>query len=177
MRLTVLLLLVIVGFFVMALIAFAVDGSTPNRGPQIFYVFPLLLVGGVVVFMLAAAAVVTVFHRAKLTDKSQPFGLPEGTVRAFLALGLILLFFMIAFFLYYDLAVNKRTGPAVDIAKQLITTLSTLVVAIAAFYFGNASAQTTRGRQAPGNKARADNDQQPPDVEPGGEAPTVAKDE
>jgi hypothetical protein len=72
-------------------------------------------------------------------------GLPEGSIRALIALGLILLFFILAVFLYADLLHGTPGNPGphgsagVDIAKQLATTISTLVVAIASFYFGSSA--------------------------------------
>ena len=131
---------------------------------------------------------------------SAALGMPEGSIRAFMALVLIMLFFLMAVFLYLDVA---RTGTdrrltgvtqqsydqmaaggqvitayayavpnpdnpeetverwdvvlraaressevAEDIARQLVTVLGTLIVAIAAFYFGANSVQAARASDA-----------------------------
>lgn len=148
---------------------------------------PLLLIGGITIFLVVICLVVLVFRRLDLHDESKPLGLPEGSIRAFIALSLILLFFMMSVFLYFDLArparsvatdltpdqlaaipgeqiigstkktidgnvlydVERRiaSGASEDIARQIVTTISTLVVAISAFYFGATVAQSERGRQ------------------------------
>jgi hypothetical protein len=118
-------------------------------------------------------------------------GLPSGTIRAVIALLLIMLFFIAAIFLFnstqnqvstdqtrplqgvtaerfatipldqiqssetreegettvYDVVLYQPpvgTTTSDDIAKQLITTIGTLVVAVAAFYFGANSVQAAR---------------------------------
>jgi len=94
---------------------------------------PLLLVGGIGIFLCAISAVTAVFWRLDLSSKNFALGLPDGSVRAVIALSLILLFAIMSVFLYLN--INKNTG-ATDLAKQLITTLATLVVSLASFYFG-----------------------------------------
>jgi hypothetical protein len=132
--------------------------------------------------------------------------LPEGSVRAVIALLLILLFFISAIFLYAD--VGRRETDRVlkgidaarlasiptdsirslesvgsgesktfnvvllgadknqesrDLAKQLVTTVSTLVVAVAAFYFGTSSVPQVAGAHdsvpAPGGPASGSSSQ------------------
>jgi hypothetical protein len=136
-----------------------------------------------------------VFRRLRIQDKSQPMGLPRGSVRAVIALLLITLFFIVAIFLFsstqnradpdqtralngvsadrvadipteqikdmkdrvvdgttvYDLVLflpSASTTTSDDIAKQLVTTVGTLVTAVAAFYFG---ANTVAGAAAKNN--------------------------
>lgn len=149
-----------------------------------------ILLAGAVTFILAIGGLVALFHALKLTNRQYPLGLPDGTVQALIALILVLLFFIMAVFLYLDVSqtttdrrLNDLSAEAVDaipagqivqqfqrevvigfddqgkaltetrydvllasprassdvaqeIARQLITSLGTLIAAIAAFYFG-----------------------------------------
>jgi hypothetical protein len=150
---------------------------------SIIYSLPLVLIVGIVIFLATVSMVVAVFKLLGLTDARHALGLPEGSVRAFIALGLILLFFILVVFLYADVSapqsrrlqgVTQAQADAIpgeqirskvaagegrfnlevtrphseagqDIAKQVVTTVSTLVVAIAAFYFGATSVQQAAG--------------------------------
>ena len=168
----------------------------------------LVVIAGVIsllaVLMMAALA----FSAVKLSDKSQALGLPEGSVRAVIALSLIVIFVITVVFLFGnlgrklkevqhmtleqtkaipgELVLSKRaedpkvaglqkaaedakgkpesakaqtaadeaandslytveryvdpTRGSEDFAKQIITTISTLVVSISAFYFGSSTA-------------------------------------
>lgn len=162
---------------------------------------PVLLLVGVVALMCAIAVTTIVFGRLELTNWREPLGLPAGSVRAIIALMLIVMFFITALFLYADLGTTQpdrtlrgmsqafldslpkedligatpipaatpggpvtfdivlagagRNAAAVDVAKQLVTTVSTLVVAVAAFYFGASTVQnTTQSRNSGGSNAR-----------------------
>jgi len=138
------------------------------------------VIGLLAVLMMAALA----FSAVKLADKNQALGLPEGSVRAVIAL--IVIFVISVVFLFEGLnprpsqlehltleQVNAIPGNvliskqpeaipagaatpvqqlytvqryvesskgAEDFAKQIITTISTLVVSISAFYFGSSTA-------------------------------------
>ena len=138
---------------------------------------PVLLVSGAVALLLSLAVLVVVLRHLDLADKRYALGLPEGSIRAVIALLLILLFFISSVFLYsngrqvqgtmldpisratvdaippatlvsvepssvegmFRVSVRPDTRASDDLAKQLLTTLSTLVVAVAAFYFGATS--------------------------------------
>jgi hypothetical protein len=124
------------------------------------YSLPLLIVGGAVVFLLVLSVVVLIFRRLGLTNPSFALGLPEGSIRAVIALILILVFFVVALYIYISVA-NPAAGAAppsedaIKLAQQILTTLSTLVVAIASFYFGatsvaQAAGVTGRGDAKPG---------------------------
>jgi len=149
-----------------------------------------ILLAGAVTFILAIGGLVALFHALRLTNRQYPLGLPDGTVQALIALILILLFFIMAVFLYLDVSqtttdrrlndLSKEAVAAIpagqivqqfqrdvvvgvdaegnaqtetrydvllasprassdvaqEIARQLITSLGTLIAAIAAFYFG-----------------------------------------
>ena len=169
-----------------------------------------LLIGGLLTFIFGIAALVAGFKALSLTANDQPLGLPAGSIQAFIALFLILLFFIMSVFLYstlvgksdfinrfglteseideippelivdrfaYDVDVeaddpdtpdietvtqrrfdvvvrqdiDANTGQvAEDIARQLVTTIGTLIVAIASFYFGAKGAQDSMSNRDPG---------------------------
>lgn len=169
------------------------DGRTTTPG------LAVLLIGGILVFLFALGAVVAVFHLLNLTNDRWPLGLPDGSIQAFIALVLILLFFIMSVFLYtditnpqadigtlegipeshfnalpssrlisvssyedpnaevseteaaptlYDVTLdlsNERSQVADEVARQLITTIGTLIVAIASFYFGARSIGGRKG--------------------------------
>lgn len=152
-----------------------------------------LLLFGVLTFFFAIASLIALFRALGLTNQEAALGMPQGSIRAFMALVLIMLFFLMAVFLYLDVsrtgterrvvgvtqesydqlvaggqviaafsyavpdpndptsevqrwdvtlkAARERSEVAEDIARQLVTVLGTLIVAIAAFYFGSNSVQ------------------------------------
>jgi hypothetical protein len=127
-----------------------------------------------VLFILAAG-----FSSMSLTDPKQALGLPEGSIRAMIALVLIMVFIIFGIYLFRNIGVSNPTylgwvtsssdvkiptdkavlfqpvgngndgkgynvyvleamsDEAKRLAQQLITTVGTLVVAIASFYFGS----------------------------------------
>jgi hypothetical protein len=147
--------------------------------PDIFVpeiVLTIVLLSGIVAFVAVLAIAVAVFAALGLSDSSQAFGMPEGTIRAVIALSLILIFAITAMFLYgqlrspdtatvtgltqaqlnaipgdeivasrpseegtnlFDVVRIIRSQTSDDFAKQILTTVSTLVVAVAGFYFGS----------------------------------------
>ncbi len=152
-----------------------------------------LLVIGVIALLVALAFTAVVFKSLKLANPQGVLGLPEGSMRAVIALSLILIFMMSSIFLFYQVQVqskdkqfiynditqeqlndipkdqivsiqrnrnneslfrvtrlvNQTSNPvAEDIAKQIITTVSTLVVAVAGFYFGTRSVSVAKAAVA-----------------------------
>jgi hypothetical protein len=138
-----------------------------------------------VLFILAAG-----FSSMDLTDRKQALGLPEGSIRAMIALVLIMVFIIFGIFLFRKVGVSSSTWvgwvsttdyariptdksaifePRYDkdgkpagfnvyvqepiseegkrLAQQLITTVGTLVVAIASFYFGTTMASTAAKKE------------------------------
>jgi len=65
---------------------------------------PVLAIAGVLVLFLALGLVSVSFALFNLSDKSQALGLPEGSVRAVIALSLLVLFAILSIFLYRGLA-------------------------------------------------------------------------
>ena len=159
----------------------------------------LLLILGFVIFTAALTIVVLVFGRLGLATGNYAVGLPEGSIRAFMALSLILLFFILAVNLFGQLSSTEihafrgltdaernrlsgqvlsaepranttppvfdgqvliqRSEESVDLAQQLLATVSTLVVAVAAFYFGAQSVSQAWRRASNGGAG------EPPDLQ------------
>jgi hypothetical protein len=65
---------------------------------------PLLAIGGVVLLLATLALVTVSLGILELTDKTQALALPEGSIRAVIALSLVVLFAIFAVFLYQGLA-------------------------------------------------------------------------
>ncbi len=65
---------------------------------------PLLTITGVLALLVALALVSVAFSLMDLSDKSEALGLPAGSIRAVLALALVLIFAILTIFLYSDMA-------------------------------------------------------------------------
>jgi hypothetical protein len=159
----------------------------------------LVIVIAIAALLMLLFVVASGFSRLQLSDAKQPLGLPEGSIRALIALFLILIFIIFGIYLFRVVGEGSLSGPteagpiemtgpetlarADDIARvvrldngnydvwlarsarlrpiseegmrlsqQLITTVGTLVVAVAGFYFGStavsSAAAAVRGDQA-----------------------------
>jgi hypothetical protein len=75
---------------------------------------PLLAIGGVVVLIFMLAAVAMVFTALGLSNRELAMGLPEGSIRAVIALSLIVLFSILSIFLYQGVS----QGNVVTIAEM-----------------------------------------------------------
>lgn len=89
-------LAVVLGLAVRELFTYLSGGTYQSKEISL----PLLAIGGVVVLILLLTLVATIFSIIGLTDKQQPMGLPEGSIRAVIALSLIVLFAILSVFLY-----------------------------------------------------------------------------
>lgn len=117
----------------------------------------VVILAGVIELIVVLALVAILLDWFKLSNTSYAFALPPGSVRATIALLLILLFAILALFLFTQISAvaddeSKVSVEGIRFANQVLTTLSTLVVAVAGFYFGTrsvAQAQGTDGGDAP----------------------------
>jgi hypothetical protein len=101
----------------------------------------IALVVSILVTLLYIIA--TGFAALNLNDKAQALGLPEGSVRALIALILIVMWIGLSVYLFKESGtISDDKKNAQQLAQQLVTTMSTLVVAVAGFYFGTSSAKT-----------------------------------
>jgi hypothetical protein len=136
----------------------------------------IIIVIAVVALMLLLFIMAAGFNILNLSDAKQALGLPEGSIRAMIALILVLVFIICGTYLFrlvgtgypntltnrtsddlqkiqgkvlhvmpnpknpenFDVIVQSDLTPdAVKLAQQLTTTIGTLVVAVAGFYFGS----------------------------------------
>jgi hypothetical protein len=65
---------------------------------------PLLAIGGIVVLIFMLAAVAMIFSALGLSNRELAMGLPEGSIRAVIALSLIVLFAILSIFLYQNVS-------------------------------------------------------------------------
>jgi hypothetical protein len=129
--------------------------------------FPLILVFSVIDFIIFLTLTSRLLNYLGLSCKDEALGLPEGSVRAIIALSLIIIFAIMAIFMQMQLSTaplknsdgtimrdvngsiifdNYPSQDKKDFALQTLTTISTLVVAVAGFYFGTKAVQTAQGK-------------------------------
>jgi hypothetical protein len=81
-------------------------------------ILPVIMIAGVAVLLLAIAAVVGVFANSNLASSKEALGLPDGSVRAIIALSLVLLFAIVAIFMYGDLSERGPPLSSPDLTAQ-----------------------------------------------------------
>lgn len=72
-----------------------------NPAPEVE--IAILTILGLLVLVAVLAAIAVYFQGIGLSDPKQALGLPEGSVRALLAIGLLLIVSIIVLFLYVDI--------------------------------------------------------------------------
>lgn len=107
---------------------------------SVYIIIGLTVILGVAVLILMLFLMAVGFSSLNLTDAKEALGLPKGSVRAMIALLLIVIWVIASLFLFYY--VGFETNPQVtqaggELAQTIYTTIATLVVAISAFYFGS----------------------------------------
>ena len=68
-------------------------------------------------------------------DKPHALGLPIGSIRAIIALSLVILFVFVSLIFYLSIS-QVDAKIAAEMANNILTTLGTLLIAVSAFYFG-----------------------------------------
>lgn len=71
---------------------------------QVGVALPVLAILGVIALLLALALAAGAFSIFDLSDRTQALGLPEGSVRAVIALSLVVLFAILSIYLYADVS-------------------------------------------------------------------------
>lgn len=87
---------------------------------------PVLAISGLVLLLGTLALVSSAFALFGIDDKSQALGLPEGSIRAVIALSLVVLFGIFAVYFYgtmSDGALESQTCLSPDAAREFITNL------------------------------------------------------
>jgi hypothetical protein len=145
---------------------------------------------GVILLLATLTLVALAFSLLKMNDNTQALALPEGSVRAIIALSLLVIFVMLTVYMYSDQASNvkpevlsglsqqqvdaipkeqligkpspdaekpgtssviillPRNQVSADFSKQIFTAISTMVISIAAFYFGTRAVASARSAVA-----------------------------
>ena len=105
------------------------------------YIVPVIFL-----FLAIAAFLLILLHYAATLHDLKPnlpvtaLGLPEGSIRAFLAIGLMALVAVFGTFIYFQIGAAEPNSAKTDIAKQLLTMITTLLTTVVGFYFGSRSA-------------------------------------
>lgn len=80
---------------------------------------PLVAIAGVILLLLVLAVVSVAFGVSGLSDKTQALALPEGSVRAVIALALVVLFATLSVFLFESVSSGPaRTVPSLTEAQK-----------------------------------------------------------
>jgi hypothetical protein len=120
-----------------------VNEVVEDREARLAAVFVL----GLAFILTVISGIVAAFSALRLTSMKTALGLPEGSIRAIIALLLILIFILMAIYLMEAVFLDGGTSAeAKNAATQLLATVGTLVAAVAAFYFGTGA--VTTGAQA-----------------------------
>jgi hypothetical protein len=157
------ILLILFSVLIISTIMLVLFGIASQRSSN--YSLTLILIFGVVFMISALAIASTVFNCLKLSSTKEALGLPSGSIRALIALCLIVIFAIMTIYMSGGLSntplkdsngtiLTYPNGTVIyqepsaaqrDFASQTLTTVSTLVVALVSFYFGSKAIETTRG--------------------------------
>jgi hypothetical protein len=143
-------------------VLFAALGIAMIKLPGSEIRLPLLVITGVMGLFATLALVAVTFSVAGLSDPSQALGLPEGSVRAAIALSLIVIFATMIFVHSARLSTPRASTqvanaaqttpqPLDDYEKQVISIVGTLMTSVVSFYFAarTSSAAPTATKSAP----------------------------
>lgn len=132
----------------------------------------LTVVLSLIAVVVTLAMLVVVYALFGLHDRKQALGLPDGSVRALVAMMLLIVLAIFAGYYFDHLDRTAREGQA-DFAKQVISVIATLVTAVVSFYFASRTSQDVAS-------GRDDSSDTPPTVDtikpkssPSGEPVTI----
>jgi hypothetical protein len=92
---------------------------------------------GLAFLLSVISGIVAAFSAMQLTSPKSALGLPEGSIRAIIALVLVLIFVVMAIYMIEAVFLGEdTTDEARNAATGVLATVGTLVAAVAAFYFG-----------------------------------------
>ena len=97
-----LLLIIIIGALLWYAYDLMVKGDLPHSWTRPEIILSVILILGVIALVITLAFTSAIFNSLGLSDPTQSLGLPEGSVRAVIALSLILIFMISAVFLYEE---------------------------------------------------------------------------
>lgn len=104
---------------------------------------PVLVITGVMALFASLALVAVTFSVAGLSDETQALGLPEGSVRAAIALSLIVIFAITVIYFYGSMRDLPKESASVDFAKQVFAVVGTLMTSVSSFYFATRATTLT----------------------------------
>ena len=133
------ILLVVVVWSIM----YIVEPGLELAGNNMAVILTLIVIAGVAGLIASLSILTVVINALDLSNPKEALGLPKGSVRAIIALSLIVIFTITSLHYYGQLG-GTPSDEQTAFAQQLLTTLSTLVTAIAAFYFGQKSLEAAR---------------------------------
>ncbi|MGZ2454810.1 uncharacterized membrane protein (DUF485 family) [Rhizobium ruizarguesonis] len=102
------IILLVSGVVVIVLIAAAIYFLKASQISAVVGL-PMLSIGAVVLLMIVLTSTAVVFASFDLQDKTQALALPEGSIRAVIALMLIVLFAILSIYLYGSIASGEVT--------------------------------------------------------------------
>lgn len=119
--LTKVIVMAAVVLLIVACLGVAISLYSGNRPLEL--TLPLLIISGVMMLLVTLALTAFVFSGVELTDKTQALGLPEGSVRSVIALSLVLLFAILAVYLYSSMSSRGRILEAKGLTQEASTQL------------------------------------------------------
>jgi len=153
------------------------------------FALPLMLIFGVIDVFIVLTLAGKIFVDKDYGCRDEALGLPSGSIRALIALSLIIIFAIMAIFMYNTLTpagnqlvltanqtvvfpngtaltnpngntyvLMEPTQAQRDFSSQTLTTVSTLVVALAGFYFGTKAVETAKGKETSSEQLRINPD-------------------
>ena len=110
---------VVIGAGILVTVTFVwAGGFVAFRSDNSEVSLPVVIIAGLVVLITALGLLTFVFSELRLSDSKEALGLPSGSVRAVIALMLLVVFAIVAIFLYSDISSNSRLQSlTVDAAK------------------------------------------------------------
>ena len=127
--------LIVAAMGVGAAVGFALSGTSETS--TLF--LGTLIVGGLLLLLLALGGLAMALAMVGEDQRKHALALPQGSIRAILAIGLLVTFAVFA--LHLDSKAEES-----ELAKQIFATVSTALVAVVGFYFG--SRTSTNATQA-----------------------------
>jgi hypothetical protein len=85
---------------------------------------PVVIIAGLVVLVMVLGLLTFVFSVLKLSDSKEALGLPSGSIRAVIALMLLVIFAIVSIFLYSDVAGSGRLQKLENLTAEDVTNLA-----------------------------------------------------
>jgi hypothetical protein len=162
------IILTLAAFVISVLFLIHENTNTPISTSNQNLIIGVIIVLAVSVLLLLLFGISVGYYVMQLSNSNEALGLPPGSIRALIALLLILIWVIVSIFLFSGIGQQTTVSTtvtdatthttttttngapdAIKLGQQFYTTMSTLVVAIAAFYFGSSTFRSGGGTQMP----------------------------